>query len=213
MLQTIVKNNIDDLAKKLTEDFFSNYEDKILCKISSCYEEPEKFKEFLKIKSEDYFNKNEFVFNTIKENLTCFSLIDREGFLIFRMWKYKEYLTNISKEVYTDYLSFIQYEKMISLMKVIIKNSEPIVFNLHIDINKNKFYEIYDDHYNDITYICLKNFVEEYSEYQFNKNDFLLNTILNLSPKIITLHNCKRVENNEFIKTLKKLYEDNLIFC
>ena len=46
----------------------------------------------------------------------------------------------------------------------------------------------------------------------FNKNDFLINTVLNLTPEVITIHNHKRVENKEFIKTLKELYEDNLIF-
>ena len=96
-------------------------------------------------------------------------------------------------------------------MKVIIKNADPIVFHLHIEVNNKNFFEIYDDFYNDITGICVNEFVEEYKDSNYTASDFLISTVLNLTPKVITLYNSDRIKNKDFLNTLKKLYENNLI--
>ena len=53
------------------------------------------------------------------------------------MWEYYELIERISEEIYIDYQNHKKYEKMISLMRLIIKNAEPVVFHLHIDITGN----------------------------------------------------------------------------
>lgn len=206
-------SNIDEISNDISNYFFNNINDKIVLKILSRYNVSDinDFKIFFENKINDYFNIHDYIFSLIKENIKNYKKVNVEGFLKFRLWKYTEYLKYISKEIYLEYLSFLKYEKMISLMKVIIKNAEPIVFHLHIEVNNKNFFEIYDDYYNDITSICVNEFVEEYKEYNFTANDFLISTVLNLTPKIITLYNSDRIKNKDFLNTLKKLYENNLI--
>ncbi len=206
-------SNIDKISNDISNYFLKNINDKILLKIALEYEvsDVNEFKNFLENKINDYFNINEYIPSLVRENLQNFKKVNIDGFLKFRLWEYTDYLRRISKEIYLEYLSCKKYEKMISLMKVIIKNAEPIVFHLHIELNNKNFYEIYDDFYNDITSICINEFVEEYKEYNFTANDFLISTVLNLTPKIITLYNSERIKNKDFLNTLKKLYENNLI--
>ena len=206
-------SNIDDISNDITRYFLKNTNDEILYKIASEYEvsNVNDFKNFLEDKISDYCNLKEYIFSLVNENIKYFEKINIDGFLKFRLWKYTDYLRRISKEIYIEYLSFKKYEKMISLMKVIIKNADPIVFHLHIEVNNKNFFEIYDDFYNDITGICVNEFVEEYKDYNYTASDFLISTVLNLTPKVITLYNSDRIKNKDFLNTLKKLYENNLI--
>ena len=96
-------------------------------------------------------------------------------------------------------------------MKVVLKNSEPIIYHLHIDVSKDNFIELYDDYFNDITGVCAKEFYKEYGEIEYSEYDFLLCSILNLTPQIITFHNSGKLKSKDFLKTLDKLYGKNVI--
>ncbi|MBR4892853.1 MAG: hypothetical protein IKZ35_02600 [Clostridia bacterium] len=213
MILDITKKNIDKVSTTLTNKFLNEIDKSYISKVSKVYEVENKkdFFEFVNIKLDEYLVRKDFIFNLIKDNLKDFNKIDDKGFLNFRMWKYKDFLNKVLNEIYLTYLEKIHYEKLLSLIGVILKNSNPIVYHLHIDINKKSLYEFYDDYFNDITNICITEFIKEYGEYDFLYNDILFSAILNLTPKIITFHHTKRLKNKELLNTLKKLYGENLI--
>ena len=213
ILDCVNREKIDIRAKEIAKEFLDKENDKILIKAAKRYNNVDwkDFKLFLDERLKKYINKEELAVSVVKDNLIECPDADLDGIFKFRMWRYKELIEKISKEIYEDYLAVKQYEKIISLIKVIIKNSDPIVYHLNIEVNEYRVYEIYDDNFNNITSLCIDEFLEEYNEHSYTKNDFLLSTILNLTPKVITLRNADRIKSQEFIKTLKKIYEENLI--
>ena len=212
-MDCVNREKIDIIAREMAHTFIDKENEKILYKTAKLYKDVDTvdFKKFLKERLKDYFNNEKFAESVIKDSLLEFSNVNFDGILKFRMWRYKELITKISEEIYEEYLIRKQYDKIISLIKVIIKNSNSVVYHLNVDINEQRIYEIYDDNFNNITELCINEFLEEYNENLYTKTDFLLSTVLNLTPKVITIRNVDRINNTEFIETLRKIYEENLI--
>ena len=51
------------------------------------------------------------------------------------------------------------------------------------------------------------------SDVTFSNNDFVLNTLLNLLPQKVFLHQVSNYSNLEFINTLKLIFDGRLKIC
>ena len=103
-----------------------------------------------------------------------------------------------------------EYEKFISLLKEYIKN-EPskidIIHLLYLNqeallLTQSKSIIPINDNILDAKYL---------SDISFSNNDYVLNTILNLLPKKLYLHVSD--DEDEFLLTLKKIFQDRIIIC
>ena len=79
---------------------------------------------------------------------------------------------------------------------VIYSNNEPIV----LDEQQNIL--VYDNQFERPKYL---------SDITFSSKDYCLNTLLNLLPKKIILH--LLVDEDEFIETLKMIFENRIMIC
>lgn len=213
---TVDSRNIFLVSNLLAEYVVNNVDDKVITKIIKSDNDIDnicEFKKYFYIKIKDYMNRKLRLYDIISEALENSSYINFDGFIKFRLNDYYKLIKNIIVEIKEDYFAHREYENFIYLIKELIKRQATIVYNLHISVEINGKYKIFDEYYNDITRICIDEFLEEYDYKYINNDDFLFSTVLSLAPKKITFHNFKRITNKELISTLTDIYNENIIFC
>lgn len=171
------------------------------------------FKEYFYTNVKDYLNRKLRVYDIILGYLKNCSYVNFDGFIKFRLKEYYKLLENIISEIKEDYIAKREYEAFIYLIKELIASQTSIVCNLNILADKNGRYQVFDDYFNNITEICVNEFIDEFDFSSINKDDFLFSTIISLAPETITFHKCNRIENSELIKTISSIYGKNVIFC
>jgi len=201
LLAEYVVNNIDDGV--ITGFIKKNI------KADSIYD----FKKYFYTNVKNYLNRKLRVYDIILSYLKTCNYVNFDGFIKFRLKEYYKLLENIIYEIKEEYISKKEYEEFIYLIKTLIDSQTSIVSNLNILADKNGKYQVFDDYFNNITEICLNEFIEEFDFSSINKEDFIFSTIISLSPETITFHKYARVDNNELIKTIFNIYGDKVIFC
>lgn len=130
-----------------------------------------------------------------------------DGFINFRIYKYKEFLYSILEQEIHNYTLQKEYYEYIHLLKEYISVKPAQTTNIHL-IYSNKEKILLDDLGNLITTTNQKKYLSDIS---FSTNDFILNSILSLMPKKITIHLHENEDN--FIQFLKSIFEDRCSIC
>ena len=211
----VVKSDkIAIISNLLAEYIIDNIDDKIITKMISINSyEIAKFKKYFYIKVNDYTNRKLNLYDIILNNLKYIEYINIEGLIHFRLKDYYKIIENTVKEIEKEYKKEREYENFLILIKSLIFSQPVIVNHAHIVLGRDNKYHIFDEYFNDITEICVNEFLEEFDYKYINKDDFLFSTVLSLAPNIITFHHFDDKGENKLIETLKRIYEKNLIFC
>ena len=133
-----------------------------------------------------------------------------DGFVRFRVSKYLDYIDSCVDTAVNQFIIDREYFDFINLLKLYI-NSKPAQSDLlHlIYINGES---ILLDKEKQIISISKNSLNMSYlSDISFSSNDYALNTILSLLPSKIIIHLIS--SSDEFIDTLKLIYEDNVEIC
>ena len=174
--------------------YFDNYERKIIlenceniCKVEECAK-----KETLYKQVEEY----------VKENKN----IVLDGVINFRIQKYIQELDNIVDIAVNQYIIEKEYNEFINLVNtaktgadlvhLIYTNGESIL----LDEEKNII--PLSDNITNAKYL---------SDISFSSNDYALNTLLSILPRNIEIHLI--CGEDEFINTLKLIFEDRIYIC
>ena len=134
-----------------------------------------------------------------------------KGIITFRVNDYLKELQNQIDSAVNQYLIEREYNEFVSLLKVYIDTEPCKIDLLHIIYNngspilldKNKNIIKTDSNILNAKYL---------SDITFSDCDIALNTLLNLIPKKIYLHLVDE-KNDEFINTLKLIFENRIIIC
>ena len=133
------------------------------------------------------------------------------GFITFRLFDYVSELNSIIDTSVNKFIIEREYIEFISLFKIYIKSQPYTTAKVHLIYN-NQQSTLLDDKHNLIV-VNDNIFNAKYlSDITFSSNDYALNTLLSLVPKNIVVH---LIDNNEdeFIKTLKLVFEDRIEIC
>lgn len=209
------------LSKILTDCVIKFYENKLIKRIVSS----------------DYFYFNEvdrgYIFDNCEEILTkddtndfeyrkekiFLSFIDYikenkffvlDGFINFRLFEYKNHLSEIVDIAVNKYIIDKEYKEFIQLLQgyinsqksktgiihVIYSNNSPII------LDEDERVIVYEDKFIQPKYL---------SDISFSSKDYCLNELLNLLPRKIILHLI--VEPDEFINTLQLIFRGRIIIC
>lgn len=133
------------------------------------------------------------------------------GFIYFRLKKYFEILNEIVEEAVNSFIIEKEYLEFISLLKLYINSQSSKTAVVHIvyfkdnpillDENKAPLY--LSEEIPDAKYL---------SDISFSKNDYILNTLLNLLPKKIYVHLVEHAVD-EFLNTLILIFEKRIELC
>lgn len=133
------------------------------------------------------------------------------GFVNFRLGKYYNFLEDIVDEAVNIFVVEKEYLEFISLLKIYISSQSSQIDTVHI-IYSGESSILLDENKNTISFSKDLLKTKYLSDISFSKNDYILNTLLNLLPKKIYIHlvnNCI----DEFINTLSLIFENRAIIC
>lgn len=152
----------------------------------------------------------DLIFNDFYEFLTNGHSLVLHGFIAFRL---KNYLEVLEAQIDKSVNSFIverEYSEFITLLKLYINSEDSAIDVVHLIYNNSKAI-LLDANKNIIPIQEIFN-AKYLSDITFSANDYAFNTLLSLLPKKLYIH---LIDNNvdEFISTLKLIFEDRISFC
>ena len=218
-------NNIDDFYKilcdKLTRCILFFYEKKLTKKILSYnyfYFNNEETNQILNdcldlLNFDDsiYSEKYKAIYDALFEYLTEHHSIVLNGFINFRLKKYRNILDYNIDICVNNFLIEKEYYEFINILHLYVntKDSKSDILHL-VYINKESI--LLDENKN---IISTKNHIfdaQYLSDISFSSNDYCLNALLNLLPKRLNIHLVDNFED-EFINTLKLIFENRVSIC
>ncbi|MBQ3408218.1 MAG: putative sporulation protein YtxC [Clostridia bacterium] len=130
-----------------------------------------------------------------------------EGFINFRIYKYRNLINKILEEKVHEFVIQKEYLEYINLLQDYISTKSTRTQLVHLIYSSdNKI--LVDEYSNVITTTSEKKYLSDIS---FSENDFILNSILSLMPKKLLIH-CNEKEDN-FIQFLSTIFGDKCSIC
>ncbi|MCF0124426.1 MAG: putative sporulation protein YtxC [Clostridia bacterium] len=156
-------------------------------------------------------NKFDILYNSFFNYISQNKVIVLGGFITFRIKKYIEILDEIAGIAVNQYIVEKEYLEFISLLRLYI-NSTPSNFNLVHLIYSNSESILLDENKK---IIMISNEIQNtkyLGDISFSGNDYTLNSLLTLMPQKIYIH-LVDLHVDEFINTLKKIFENRITIC
>lgn len=207
LTDTIIKFYEPNILKKeLNNNFFyfSYYEkDRIL---ELCNSEAS-------IEIDFYKTRYLSVFNSFLQYIKEHHSIVLNGFFNFRLKEYREQLDYLLNTCINKYLIEREYFEFINILKLYINSNISKVSTLHLIYFENKAI-LLDENKHIIDSKSEKSLNAKFlSDITFSDNDYILNYLLNTLPSHLIIHFPNGETDDDFINTLKLIFEDRLTIC
>jgi putative sporulation protein YtxC len=174
------------------------------------------------LKGCDYNFDQNFIYCMNKKNIIVDKIIDcinenREinidGFITFRMKELEDDLESIIDKVVEQYMAEREYDDFIKLLKYFVEIQDSKVDEINIIITKSGKYLLKDNKGKDITQELLDGLDEIQYKQNSNMEDILIGVLITNCPKSIVIHCVENSENDEFIDTIKNIFENKVSIC
>ena len=206
LTDTIIEFYQNRLLKRILEYnyfYFSLAEKKIILQIANDF-----IKEDTVTSDDNFFAIYYTVLDYIKKNKS----IVLDGFVNFRLQNYMKYLDYIIDIAVNKYLIEKEYNEFVSILKLYVSMTpynSPLVHLIYhggesVLLDKDKNIIPVEDEIFKAKYL---------SDISFSSNDYALNTLLNLTPKKLIIHLIDNKQIDEFINTLKLIFENRYEIC
>lgn len=152
----------------------------------------------------------ETLFMNIKKYLQENKRIYLDGIVNFRLTDYIKKIDSIVDLGVNQYIIEKEYKEFISLLKIYVNSSTNKSETIHL-VYVNGESILLDKDKNLIKLNNNINTVQYLSDISFSSNDIALNTLLSILPSKIEVHIIDK--EDEFINTLKLIFEDRIRIC
>ena len=165
--------------------------------------------------SDDFTNQFDKKFNILLKAFSKYlrnnKVLFLDGFINFRLPNYNKLLESTVDDAVNSFIVEKEYLEFVSLLKLYISTQASQIDIIHL-IYSDENSILLDNNKNIIPFSedLLK--TKYLSDISFSKNDYILNTLLNLIPKKIYIH----LVNNyvdDFINTISIIFENRIEFC
>lgn len=195
----------DILLKKLIDFdyfYFSEFEKRQILNIASSY---------LDLDNE-YSKRYTLILDAVYDYIKSEKSMILGGFVFFRLYNYIKLLDTLIDNSVNQFLIQKEYLEFINLLKVFVSSSPCQTEAVHLIYND--YHSIILDETYNIIPINNDFFKAKYiSDISFSENDYILNTLLTILPKKITIHFISSTKEDEFINTLKQIFEKRIKIC
>ncbi len=211
----------DKVTSILSDTIICFFEDKLIKRIleyNYFYFTPSEKRQILDLArdflEEDAISREDNFFSvyySVLDYITNNKSIVLDGFVNFRLQSYMKDLDYVVDISVNKFLIEKEYNEFINILKMYVSFTpfnSPLVHLIYhngestlLDIDRNVIST--EDNALNAKYL---------SDITFSSNDYALNTLLNLTPKKLIIH-LSNGKEDEFITTLKKIFEDRCEVC
>ena len=140
--------------------------------------------------------------------------LNMEGWLRFRLGKYKILLTDVLEQFVEDYVAKKDVINFIRIMREVNLLAVPLEEIVHIVCGKEGKVQIFDKNGVNVTGHYIKKYCKDLLlDSTLTREDLLLHVLITISPKKIILHKSKNMKSRQFINTLEIIFEDSITYC
>lgn len=236
-ISSVSDNNLSILYSTTDKLNKKKYLEKIIGKITKL------ITEFIKHESKKYFEENYFYFdegefgqlqesiedeiendikiqlvvkNKLKEILENSKTINLNGFIKFRLKFINLYVSQIVEKSIDSFLMKQEYLDFLNIINYISETESKENDLVNIMYNKDKL-QLYDSKMKKLNYISNVEISQELDGKVLIYDEFIVNVLLNISPKKIILHLTKvkgvNMEAKNTIDLIKRIFEGKVEIC
>ena len=210
-----------ELSNILMNCIMKFYEKNIIKRVVNCdffYFEPKEKNtiyyncyELLEENNSDEFRiRKEKIFECLVDYISEHKFFILDGFVNFRLFEYNSLIKECVDTAVNKYIIDKEYKEFIELLRSYIASQKNKTDIIHV-IYSNNDPILMDEDKNILIYENQFEYPKYLSDISFSSKDYCLNALLNLLPKKIVVH--LLVEEDEFIETLKLIFEKRLLVC
>lgn len=167
--------------------------------------------EILELKdTKDFLERREKIFSCLYDYILEHKFFILDGFVNFRLFEYNSLLAEVVDTSVNKFVIDKEYKEFIELLRSYINSQKCKSDTIHLIYGSGEPI-LLDNMQNLIMYNNEINQYKYLSDIMFSSKDYCLNALLNLLPKKIIVHEI--VEEDEFIETLKLIFQNRLMIC
>lgn len=160
---------------------------------------------------DSYNEKYNAIFSSLDTYFTEHHSLVLNGFVNFRLKKYREILDYNTDLAVSNFLIEREYHEFIDILHLYVNSRECVKDVVHL-VYSNKDSILLDIN-KDLIPIDTSLLEAKYlSDISFSSNDYCLNTLLNILPNKLYIHLINGYED-EFITTLKLIFDSRVCIC
>ncbi len=167
----------------------------------------------LLINQKNYTRKAK-VIKKISEYLANENQINLDGFITFRLKEYIKDLEETIEKAIEDFLMDKEYNEFIKLLKYFVDIQESKIELVHVILDENNRYKLFDENNKLINNDYLKEIATEISNNNYlSYEDILMSSLITMAPKKILIHQNTDFNNIEIIKTITRVFTTKVYIC
>lgn len=167
--------------------------------------------EILELKdTKDLLERREKIFSCLYDYILEHKFFILDGFVNFRLFEYNSLLAEVVDTGVNKFVIDKEYKEFIELLRSYINSQKCKSDTIHLIYGSGEPI-LLDNMQNLIMYNNEINQYKYLSDITFSSKDYCLNALLNLLPKKIIVHEI--IEEDEFIETLKLIFQNRLMIC
>ena len=140
--------------------------------------------------------------------------LNLKGFLTFRLKDYSLELEETVEKAVEDFLMDKEYNEFIKLLKYFVDIQDSKIDTIHIILESDGKYTLYDDKNNLIDNDYIKDIASEISENNFlTYDDLLISSLITIAPKFVYIHQSNILKRSDVIKTITRVFANKVKIC
>lgn len=143
--------------------------------------------------------------------LATHHVMNVDGFIQFRMPRYKEELLEVVNYAVEEYIMDRQYQEFITLLQYFVLLQDKKVSEVHIIHKEGSNFIILDEHFQPIEKKKTEDFVMALLDKDLNYEDMVISSLISISPGKISIHT--REKELQIIKTIQQIFENRTVIC
>ena len=150
------------------------------------------------------------IYKALKEK----SALNLEGWIQFRLQKYKVLLTDILEQFVADYVAKKDVVCFIRLLREATLLAVPLEECIHIVYDKEGRIQLYNKEQLNITGHYIKKYCKDLIlDSTLTREDLILHVLITVSPKKLLIHQAKYMKNRQFVNTLEIIFGESISYC
>ncbi|PHV70878.1 hypothetical protein CS063_07590 [Sporanaerobium hydrogeniformans] len=155
-----------------------------------------------------------FLYSPLLETLKEQKELNVDGWLCFRLSKYKIILQDILEQFIEEYMVKKDFVNLIKLIREINFLTQPLEDTMHLVCEERGRLRLLDEEMKDVTQAVIKKYCQDLlQDSTLSEQDLIMNVLITICPRELIIHQKERVQKPQFIKALEGIFGLQVSYC